>query len=99
MGYRGRAFGTTAAAPRGLRSAKAFALGVMGVHGFRRRWREIRACESKLWRGRAGDKPARRVFRVRCLAGFGCGPHDRWEPEQVLWTLLSLDNYRCPYHR
>ena len=48
--------------------------------------------ESKAWRGV-------RVYRITCDGDFGRGPHDVWIPEYILWSLITLTRYRCPYHR
>ncbi len=55
------------------------------------RAREIAALDSKLWRGQ-------RVYRLTCRAEFGCGPHDQWVPEGLLWTLIDLRMWRCAFH-
>lgn len=50
---------------------------------------EISALPRKLWRGVP-------VFQIRCE-----GPvlHDLWVPEAVLWALISVHRFRCPFHR
>lgn len=52
----------------------------------------IARVESKLWAGV-------RVYRVRCDGDFGRGPHDHWVPEYILWSLIDVTRYRCPFHR
>lgn len=53
---------------------------------------EIERLESKDWRGG-------RVFRVHCDGPYGRGPHDHWVPEYILWSLIDVTRYRCPFHR
>lgn len=45
----------------------------------------------KPWGGRL-------VYQVRCRGVSGRGPHDLWVPEAVLWAVLDLERFRCPYH-
>ncbi len=47
---------------------------------------------SKDWRGLT-------VYRVQCDGDFGRGPHVHWVPEYILWSLIDVTRYRCPYHR
>ena len=56
------------------------------------RAREIGRLESKRWRGV-------RVYRVRCDGPFGNGPHDVYVIAAVLWSLISIERCRCPFHR
>ena len=44
------------------------------------------------WKGRL-------LYTVRCDAQFGKGPHDVNVPEHVLWALLDLRAFRCPFHQ
>ena len=52
---------------------------------------EIAALESKRWRGV-------RVYRIQCDGPFGNGPHVMYVPAGMLWSLISLDGWRCPFH-
>lgn len=52
----------------------------------------IAALPSKHWRGVE-------VFRVTCNGDFGRGPHTVWIPEYVLWGLIDVAAFTCPYHR
>lgn len=61
----------------------------MGEEGRRK---EIAALERKYWNGIE-------VFRVRCDGDYGRGPHDQWIPEYILWALIDVTRYRCPFHR
>lgn len=53
---------------------------------------EIRALPSKRWRGHA-------VYRTRCQADFGRGPHTMWLPANALLGLISVSFMRCARHR
>lgn len=53
---------------------------------------EIAARPSKIWNGV-------RVYLARCDGDFGRGPHEVWIPEYILWSLIDVTRYRCPYHR
>jgi hypothetical protein len=44
------------------------------------------------WKGR-------RLRTIRCQGDFGKGPHDVNVPEALLWCLISLARFLCPYHR
>ena len=72
--------------------AKAHHLQMRGSAGFARRAREIAALPSKLWKGKT-------VFLVTCRGDYGKGNHEVWIPERILWLLVSIDVYRCPYHQ
>jgi hypothetical protein len=51
----------------------------------------IARLDHKLWHGRP-------VFRLICQADFGKGPHDLWVPEGLLWALIDIRHYHCPFH-
>jgi hypothetical protein len=55
------------------------------------RQRDIDGLESKTWKDRT-------VYRVLCRGRRGKGPHWVWLGESLLWCLISLDAYVCPYH-
>lgn len=57
-----------------------------------RRAAEIARLPSKIWRGVA-------VYELTCPGPYGKGPHTQYVPERVLWALISLDYFLCPYHR
>lgn len=57
-----------------------------------RRDAEIRSLDSKFWNGR-------KVFRVMCRGEFGKGNHEMWVEEWILWNLMSLDAFKCSFHR
>jgi hypothetical protein len=73
-----------------LRTIAAFREYRPGEEGERRA--AIERVDSKDWRGV-------RVFRVHCDGDFGRGPHEHWVPEYILWSLIDVTRYRCPYHR
>ncbi len=52
---------------------------------------EIDALPLVVWKG----KPLR---TIRCTGTTGKGAHDCNVPESLLWALISLSDYRCPYH-
>lgn len=65
---------------------------VRGAAGERARARAI----ARLPRVRWKDK---RLCTMRCRADFGSGPHLVHVPEAVLWSLIDLRQFRCPWHR
>lgn len=89
-----RVLGTTAARhhDRVLATAHAAFVEVRGVEEVPCRERAIAALPSKDWHGV-------RVFALRCDGPFGRGPHVQWVPECVLWSLIDLRHFLCPFHR
>ena len=75
---------TCAKAKRAFRTGAGTARAVQRAHG-------IAALPSKKWRGE-------RVYALRCEADFGKGPHVMHVSAGVLWSLLSLKRWRCPFH-
>lgn len=55
------------------------------------RAKQIHALPSKLWKGQ-------RVYPLTCNADFGRGPHMQFVPEGLLWALIDLRAWRCPFH-
>lgn len=53
---------------------------------------EIAALPSKDWKGLT-------VYQMRCDGDYGRGPHEVWLPEYLLWGLIDLRRYRCPFHQ
>lgn len=53
---------------------------------------EIARLPVVVWRGR-------QLFTVRCHGTTGKGPHDCNVPEALLWALIDLRAFRCPYHQ
>jgi hypothetical protein len=39
------------------------------------------------------------VFEVTCEGPYGKGPHAQFIPEYVLWSLIDVGHFVCPYHR
>ncbi len=89
-----RVLQTTAARhhDRVLATARDAFVEVRGVEELARRTRAIAALPSKDWRGV-------RVFAVTCEGPFGRGPHVQWVPECVLWSLIDVRHFVCPFHR
>jgi len=65
---------------------------VMGAEAAERRAAEIAALPEVEWKGQ-------RLRTIRCHGTSGKGPHDRHVPEGLLWALISLQGYLCPFHR
>lgn len=53
---------------------------------------EIAALPAVEWKGRT-------LRTIRCQGDFGKGPHDMNVPEAILWSLINLNRFICPYHR
>jgi hypothetical protein len=52
---------------------------------------EIAALPAAEWKGKA-------LHTLRCHGETGKGPHDVNVPDSLLWSLISLNGYRCPFH-
>ena len=52
---------------------------------------EIAALPRVVWRGRT-------LYTLRCNGTTGKGPHDVNVPERLLWNLIELRAFVCPYH-
>ena len=76
---------------RRMRTAKGQFVELRGVAAAAKRARDIGGRHSKLWNGR-------RVWQVRCNGTTGRGPHDMFVPAAALWNLISVSEFRCPYH-
>lgn len=63
-----------------------------GLADAHRRTAAIAQLPQKRWRGA-------RVYAIVCRADFGIGPHVQWVPAYVLWSLIDLRGFCCPYHR
>ena len=72
--------------------AKRTYLETLGIERTVQRAHEIGALASKRWRGM-------RVYRTVCDGPFGNGPHVMYVSAGVLWSLISLEHCRCPFHR
>jgi hypothetical protein len=72
--------------------AKAQCIELLGPEQAERRRQQIAALPSKLWRGV-------QVYEVTCHGDFGRGPHQMFVPEYVLWSLIDLRAFVCPFHK
>jgi hypothetical protein len=77
---------------RCLDRTRAYFLELRGAHDAARRAAEIEALPIAEWKGH-------RLRTLRCLGPFGRGPHLVHVPDYVCWSLISLENFTCPYHR
>jgi hypothetical protein len=76
---------------RQARSAESAALRLMGRSWHERRAREIAALPTVEWKGTT-------LWTIRCCGVSGRGPHDQHVPLALLWALVSLTNWHCPFH-
>jgi hypothetical protein len=90
MRFRKRVVGQheDAVTQRARRAAQA----VLGVSGEAQRAFEIAFLPRVEWRGRT-------LYTLTCAGDFGKGPHKVNVPESLLWSLIDLRVFRCPYHR
>lgn len=56
------------------------------------RAQQIAALPTVVWRGHT-------LYTLRCDGGYGRGPHQLNVREQVLWSLMTLGVFHCPFHR
>ena len=77
---------------RAIQRAKMLTRDAMGTPFAVRRAHEIARSPSKRWKGRI-------LYKIRCAGPFGNGPHNQYIPGSVLWSLIDLDTFCCPYHR
>lgn len=84
---------TTIASHQDVRNARAQAafLALRGAEDHERRRLEIKSLETSAWRGHT-------VYAIRCNGTTGKGPHTVNVPEALLWSLISFEAYRCPFH-
>lgn len=73
-----------------IRARNAF-ITMVGVERAAERQRQINALPSVEWKGRT-------LRTVTCHAQFGRGPHVQNVPERILWALIDVRAYRCPFH-
>ena len=66
-------------------------LDIAGPERTEERAAEIASLPTVEWRGRI-------LRTIRCTGTTGRGPHDMHVPESLLWSLIDLGRYRCPYH-
>lgn len=81
---------TSPHAVRQLSTAKE-AFAAVRPGGVGRRSAEIAALPVVKWKGRV-------LRALRCCGTTGKGPHTVNVPEALLWSLMDLGGYRCPYH-
>lgn len=74
-----------------LARAKAAYLDIAGPDLAAVRASQIASLPTVEWRGRT-------LRTIRCTGVTGKGPHDMNVPESLLWSLIDLGRYRCPYH-
>lgn len=55
------------------------------------RQREIDTLPKVIWKGRT-------LYTIRCRGISGRGPHNVNVPVMLLWSLIWLERYVCPYH-
>ena len=72
---------------------------IRGAEQTRRRKAEIAALPLVMWKG-----AALRTITCRGTGMFddvprGRGPHQVNVPESLLWSLMQLDRYHCPFHQ
>lgn len=71
--------------------ARAAYLDIAGPERAAERAAQIASLPTVEWRGRT-------LRTIRCTGTRGRGPHDMHVPEALLWSLIDLGRYRCPYH-
>lgn len=74
-----------------LARARSAYLDIAGPDRAAERAAQIAALPTVEWRGR-------NLRTIRCTGTTGRGPHDMHVPETLLWALIDLGRYRCPYH-
>jgi hypothetical protein len=75
---------------RAARARNAF-LTLRGESDYQARLNEISLLAPSLWRGQP-------VYALLCNGTTGRGPHLVNVPEALLWSLIDLRAYRCPFH-
>lgn len=55
------------------------------------RQHQINQLKTVEWKGKT-------LYALRCHGTSGKGPHDTNVPESLLWSLIDLRAFRCPYH-
>lgn len=74
-----------------LRRARAFFIEIRGEAAAVRRAADIAALPVVTWKGRD-------LRTIRCHGTTGKGPHDVNAPESLLWSLIGINRYFCPFH-
>lgn len=73
-----------------LRAREAF-IEIRGRAEARVRAKQIASLPIVEWRGQ-------QLRTIRCHGTTGRGPHDRHVPEGLLWSLIDIGRYVCPFH-
>lgn len=63
-----------------------------GLEAYDRRAAAIAALPQISYRGHV-------LHTIQCRGGFGRGAHALNVPERLLWALIDLRQFTCPYHR
>lgn len=74
-----------------LRARAAF-VETRGAENEAKRAAEIAALPSKVWKGRT-------LYALQCHGESGRGPHVQYVHEGLLWALIELNQFICPFHR
>ncbi len=62
-----------------------------GLVAERERAAEIAVLPQATWKGRT-------LYTITCHGTTGRGPHRVNVPEALLWSLIEIGAFRCPYH-
>ncbi len=76
---------------RALATAQALFREVRGDIAYAQREADIAALPAVDWHGQT-------LRTVRCHGVTGRGEHDQNLPLVMLWSLVDLNRYRCPFH-
>jgi hypothetical protein len=72
-------------------TARAAHIEARGYRATIQRGMAIGALPAVIWRGRT-------LRTIRCRGERGRDPHVQHVPESLLWSLIDLRVWRCPYH-
>ena len=75
-----------------LADVKRFFYDIYGDAGTAKREAQIAELPKVEWNGRT-------LYTLRCQGDYGKGPHDMNVPESLLWNLIDLGVFYCPFHR
>lgn len=87
--YRGRT--NKPNAERAADTALAAFIEMRGLIEAFQRFDQMRALPQVEWKGKT-------LYTIRCHGTRGKGPHTVHVPESVLWSLIDIRAFRCPYH-
>lgn len=74
------------------RRAHAAFVAVYGIEAATERQRQIEALPLITWKGKA-------LRTIHCCGDYGKGPHAQHVPEHLLWSLIDVRYWLCPFHR